>query len=398
MKSFLNYSKNRILYNLFRFLFIFLLVFLLSKCEVKALSSGEDYSEFAVTKVPLIRLFNLSDELYLYGANNNGSACSVTSYNLECWLGGELPLLTYAIPADDPFTDWGMTIYFQNTLKKGVEYTLNIPFVTTLDAVSNAIMRESNIVSTSNSELISAETTCASMSCNYIWKIKPTSDITNLTVNFQKVSTGIGLSWLNSEVYLFYYPRIVASSGNENFDALEYNQQIIIDQNQTIINQNNQTNNNLEDIKEQNKEAEETRKGIWETLKSIPSMIGDALKSLFIPSDDFFESFINDFMGTLKDKLGFLVYPFELFGDVINRFLDIPNGDGIIHIPQINDPIYGHELIKEQDFNIGQVFKTGKIGELHDIYLTFIDVSIIIMLVNLAIRKFNQTIGGGGVQ
>lgn len=250
MKSFLNYSKNRILYNIFRGLLVFLLVFLASKCDVKALSSGEEFSEFSTKKVALVRLFNLSHEMYLYGANNGGGTCSNSSYNLECWLSGELSLLTYSVPSNDAFTDWGMTIYLQTTLKKGVEYTLNIPFVTNRDAVSNAIMRESNISAISNNQLISAETTCNGMSCNYIWKIKPTSDITSFTVNFQKVSTGVGLSWFNENVYLFYYPRITASSGNDNFDALEYNQQVIIDQNQTIINQNNQTNIKLDGIQD----------------------------------------------------------------------------------------------------------------------------------------------------
>lgn len=51
-------------------------------------------------------------------------------------------------------------------------------------------------------------------------------------------------------------------------------------------------------------QAENTRKGIWETIKSLPSMFLDMLKSLFIPEDDFFAEWFNNMTSSIDEHLG----------------------------------------------------------------------------------------------
>lgn len=57
-----------------------------------------------------------------------------------------------------------------------------------------------------------------------------------------------------------------------------------------------ETNNKLD-------KAEETRKGIWQTIKDLPGMFLDMLLGLFIPKD---LSFINEFKDVISNKLGFI--------------------------------------------------------------------------------------------
>lgn len=97
----------------------------------------------------------------------------------------------------------------------------------------------------------------------------------------------------------------------------------------------------------------------------------------------------------LKNKLGFIAYPFTLIIDVLKRYTTISEGNGIIHIPDIKDPVYGHILINAQDFNLTNIFNYGVIGTIYNIYLYLVDVIIIIGLVNLAKNKFDETIGEG---
>ena len=127
---------------------------------------------------------------------------------------------------------------------------------------------------------------------------------------------------------------------------------------------------------------------------TIINGIIDGLKSLFIPEDDYFTNWLNNFRTLLNNKLGFLTYPFELFANVINRFLNLNDGTGLIHIPEIKVPNFDFVLIQEQDYNLKQVYENGAIKTIHTIYLYFVDIILVISLVNLAIKKFNQTIGG----
>ena len=94
----------------------------------------------------------------------------------------------------------------------------------------------------------------------------------------------------------------------------------------------------LEQLDEE-KAHHETSKGIFATLKEVLSYINpfsenffvyklidllvNALKSLFIPRDDFFNTYFEELKTWFSDRLGFLSYPLELILDLLNRILNI---------------------------------------------------------------------------
>ena len=131
--------------------------------------------------------------------------------------------------------------------------------------------------------------------------------------------------------------------------------------------------------------------GFFDTLLNG---IINGLKDLFIPSDDFFNNWFNDINTTMSAKLGILYLPFEIL-DTFNSYIQkCSEGNYIIHIPSIKEPFNNFELIKEQNFNIGEVFNTGAIGTIHNLLLIVVDVILIIGIINLAIKKFNEMFGG----
>lgn len=85
------------------------------------------------------------------------------------------------------------------------------------------------------------------------------------------------------------------------------NQVKIIDKNQEIINKNQEMINKQTETNKKLDEAENTRKGILATIVELPkkifTLIIDGLKSLFIPDN---LDFLNNFVDTLEDKLGFI--------------------------------------------------------------------------------------------
>lgn len=166
------------------------------------------------------------------------------------------------------------------------------------------------------------------------------------------------------------------------------------------------TNNLLEEQQEILKEQHETSKGIWGTIKEILSylnpfsenffayklvaLIIDGLKSLFIPSDDFFETFFTEMKDWFSDRLGFLFYPFELVIDILNKILNVNFSEPVFNIPDINEPFTGQKLIGATTYNLNSLLSNSVLENIHNIYLVVVDAIIIFALVNLAKRKFEE--------
>lgn len=244
MKSFLNYSKNRILYNIFRFLLVFLFIFLLSKCNVKALQSGENFSEFATSKREMARFYTSLGSVMLYGNNGNSTTCGTYSSPnaqayLTCWANRTLSLVTY---------DTSMGGY--NT---SMRFLSNIPIVEggTYKVTINYILASSNYtdiknhwtVDYGNYELESFSSTCSGLNCKIEYVI--TSSETSDYVWLQGNNSAVRYTFQQFNTYIAYMflplVEVVSSDGSINLTP-------IIDQNQTIIDQNNQTNEKLDNI------------------------------------------------------------------------------------------------------------------------------------------------------
>ena len=166
-------------------------------------------------------------------------------------------------------------------------------------------------------------------------------------------------------------------------------------------------------------EAENTRKGIWETIKSFPSTFSnffkdlgdkiggfftnllngilDGLKSLFIPGDGFFKTWFSDFKTFIEDKLGFLSTPFTIFIDFIESYSNLSSSnDIVINIPDITVPNFeDYKIISATTFNWSQTLKSKtSLLNLWNLYLDFIDVFLILNFIGLCERTYNRIFGG----
>lgn len=148
-------------------------------------------------------------------------------------------------------------------------------------------------------------------------------------------------------------------------------------------------------------EQNETSKGIWATIKDLPNSFMNMLKGLFIPEDDYFKEWFNELKLYFENKLGFLVTPFSIIIDFINRYLELnPKDDIIINVPDINVPNFEDNIIIEKtSLNWSQLLKSKEsLNMLWELYLAFIDVFLILNFINLCENKYNRIFGGDTTQ
>ena len=65
----------------------------------------------------------------------------------------------------------------------------------------------------------------------------------------------------------------------------------------------------------------------------------DGLKSLFIPSDDFFDTYFNDLRDWFSERLGFLWTPFDVLIEILEDISSINFSEPIISCPDIYEPL-----------------------------------------------------------
>ena len=173
-----------------------------------------------------------------------------------------------------------------------------------------------------------------------------------------------------------------------------------------VVNPDDVINDKLDQQTDAIKENTETNKGIWETIKDILSYINpfsenffvykliellvEAIKSLFIPSDDFLGTYFTDLKEWFSDRLGFLFYPFELVIDILNMILDIDFSEPVFNIPDITEPFSNKKLISETTFKFNDLLENNTFDTIHSIYLVCVDVFVVFGLVNLFRKKYEE--------
>ena len=136
---------------------------------------------------------------------------------------------------------------------------------------------------------------------------------------------------------------------------------------------------------------------ISSAIDALGNFLIDGLKSLFIPSDGYFEGKANEMRTWLEQHLGLLVYPFTLVADLADRVAGLQNGEPVVHVPEIAyiQDTEKYVLIAEQDVNIyDQVNRKQIFLDIHKYYLMAMDAAIAMVLVVLAWKKFDQITGG----
>lgn len=141
--------------------------------------------------------------------------------------------------------------------------------------------------------------------------------------------------------------------------------------------------------------------GVKHFLDNLLFNITNLFEYVFIPNFNDIKDVISDGIEVVLQKLGFIAYPIELLGDLVNRFLDLhPLVGGIqtltIDIPEVRDPFYNEVIIQPGTWALGQILTTGTIGQLYVIYKLFITAYLIFLFLCLCDDAFVSFINGDG--
>lgn len=119
-----------------------------------------------------------------------------------------------------------------------------------------------------------------------------------------------------------------------------------------------------------------------------------AFTSLFVPNTDEIQLVYDYINYEITKQFGFLLYPIDLFKDILNRFLNLSASNIIINIPDIKVPNFDFTIIKATTLNITEILNNSTINKLWILYLDFVDVYLILGFLNLCWNKLNSFIGG----
>lgn len=145
----------------------------------------------------------------------------------------------------------------------------------------------------------------------------------------------------------------------------------------------------------------ETKKGIWESIKSLPGLIGEQIKSLFIPEPGFYTKYFDDLSEYFKPKLG-LLYEIPVAAiDILTQLYEYePSETGyFVHVPEVKMPVLingswvDYVLIQEQNISF-DFLNEGAFATMYALYRSVLWLIYIVFLINLIIRKFNRILGG----
>lgn len=142
--------------------------------------------------------------------------------------------------------------------------------------------------------------------------------------------------------------------------------------------------NKMDETNDKLDEAEETRKGIWATIKDLPNQFLNMLKSLIIP-DSF--DFIYDFKESLENKLGFIAsVPLQFIEYIISLPNKVFTPITSVSLPEID--VFGVKFWNAQEVDISEGlswFSTIKICG---------DVLCVTLMIN-TLHRWYKKFGGG---
>ena len=147
------------------------------------------------------------------------------------------------------------------------------------------------------------------------------------------------------------------------------------------------------------KENTEVNKNIFQEILELPSkiieLLLDALKSLFIPRDGFFNDWLDDLNHYFGDAFGILYYPFELLIDFLNRVGRIDEtSTAIINVPRFDIDFLGYQatLFQGYTFDFNSILVNETYKNIHIIYLTVVDIILWLSVVYLAAKCIHSII------
>lgn len=384
MKDFLRYSKNRFLYSFFKLLILIAIGFLIGSLKVNAAIVQYKFIDYDSTSSTLKRTNFAANEEYTY----------TRDYVL---FNGNERFFAFSYCATARF-DFGFPNDFEGVTSRigystggscnvqgyqGSVYTVYFVAQQVNDAGNGnlSIMFNTKVINTANYNVF--------------------IDVLSLT-SVDSIPAGVQIPTYDGEF----------NTLNTKIDSVDQALSEVKKAQEGQTAEQKKTNDKLD-------QAENTRKGIWETIKSIPGTIGtffdnlgtkignffkdlldgilEGLKKLFIPEDNYFKNWFDDFKTYFEEKLGFIATPFTIIIDFVNSYLNLSSSnDIIIDVPDITVPNFEeNKIISATTFNWSQTLRSKQaLNTLWQLYLSFIDVYLILNFINLCESKYNRIFGG----
>lgn len=151
------------------------------------------------------------------------------------------------------------------------------------------------------------------------------------------------------------------------------------------------------ELQEQTKVSKSILQTIIDLPKTLIDMFLELLKSLFIPSEGFFNAWLDDLNTHFGDCFGILYYPFELLIDFLNRIGSIAETDtAIISIPAFSLDFFGnhYQVFDAYSYDLNSLLVNDTFKNIHTIYLTVVDIILWLGVVYLAARCLQSVLGG----
>lgn len=178
---------------------------------------------------------------------------------------------------------------------------------------------------------------------------------------------------------------LVSSLGNQSSLILQGNNL------QKEENKLQQESNSLQQKEnELQEESNKQQKGFFDNF--FDNLV-DTIVSIFVPDTGYFTDYFDRLYVFFSEKLGFLVYPFELMADFISAYLSIGEGSGQIVISDV--VMFDTVLIQATTFDLKGAM-SDILGDYYDLYYAFVDCILIFGFVAYGMKKFNSVVGGTG--
>lgn len=135
-------------------------------------------------------------------------------------------------------------------------------------------------------------------------------------------------------------------------------------------------------------------------IKNLFDTLFEYIIHIFVPNDSDFDMLHDEVLrlrGVLHQKLGFLIYPFELIATLFNSYINLLSNktyNHIITLPVLKEPFSNNTIWNGGTLDLGEVFSTGAIGDFHSLYMAFVSCYIVIMFVDFCYKSFCNFVEG----
>jgi hypothetical protein len=134
-----------------------------------------------------------------------------------------------------------------------------------------------------------------------------------------------------------------------------------------------------------------TRANEWYDV--ILNPLKDLAKWLFVPSTAAVNEFVTTAQAKVEDGSNIFTYPLELVVRFLMGVAALGQSDCILHFPRVE--FKGYVLYGGYSFNFTEYVHDSKFNQVYTIYIFFTDVVLVVAVLGLGIRKWDEFMTGG---